>query len=204
MEIFAIHIYNSAETKGFSSAVSDQNTNIIMVLKRKIGQVDIDRSNNDWEDRRRRRKHQQVCQSVKTDREEIEMYFQATFTLSAFTETGQAELSIEVPYQRSYTGPRPAIPCSLADTPCATLGVREVVYKLNATLGTSRTSRKLRTILEDFIERNYDFGTAYALLRPVWDIENPSSIQDKLRRREGEDRSTDKKHWKETGLSTRV
>ncbi|PBK84258.1 hypothetical protein ARMGADRAFT_877167, partial [Armillaria gallica] len=90
--------------------------------------------------------------------------------------------------QRSYTGPKPVIPCFLADTPCAMLGIRGVVNRLNATLGTSRTSRKLRTILEDFIQRDYDFGTAYALLRPVWDIENPSSIQDELRRREGEDR----------------
>ncbi len=124
----------------------------------------------------------------KTDREEIEMYFQATFTLSAFTETGQAELSIEVPNQRSYTGRSPVIPCSLADTPCAKLGVLGVLDRLNATLGTSRRSRKLHIIFEDFIERNYDFGTAYALLHPVWDIENPSSIQDELRGREGKDR----------------
>ncbi len=127
----------------------------------------------------------------KTDREEIEMYFQAEdedeVTLSAYTETGQAESSIEVPLQRSYAGTKPVIPSSLADTPCATLGVREVVYRLNATLGTSRASRKLRTILEDFIEKNYDFGTAYALLRPVWDT-NPSNIQDELRRSEEKDR----------------
>ncbi len=52
----------------------------------------------------------------KTDREEIEMYFKAK--LSVYTETGQAELSIEVPLQRSYTGGRhDVIPCSLADTP---------------------------------------------------------------------------------------
>ncbi len=115
------------------------------------------------------------------------MYFQAK--ISAYTETGQAELSIEVPLQRSYTGGRhDTIPSSLADTPCATLGVWGVLNGLNLTLGTSRTSRELHTILEDFIERNYDFGTAYALLRPVWDIENPSSIQDELRRREEEDR----------------
>ncbi len=121
----------------------------------------------------------------KTDREEIEMYFQATFTLSAFNETGQAELSIEVPYQRSYTGPRRAIrpiACSLADTPCATIGIRGVLKRLNATLRPSRTSCELHTILEDFIKRNYDFGTAYALLRPVWDTKNPSNIQYELRR----------------------
>ncbi len=129
------------------------------------------------------------------------MYFQPPeFTLSAFTETGQAESSIEVPKQRSYTGPKPVIPSSLADTPCATLGVREVVNRLNATLGTSRASRKLRTILKDFIEKNYDFGTAYALLRPVWNIENSSSIQDELRRREGEDRE----HRQEALVGNRI
>ncbi len=106
-------------------------------------------------------------------------------TLSACTETGQAELSIEVPKQRSYSGRRPVIPCSFADTPCATLGVQGVLNRLNATLGTSRTSRELHTILEDFIERNYDFGSAYALLRPVWNAHNPSN---ELRRREGKDR----------------
>ncbi|PBK79142.1 hypothetical protein ARMGADRAFT_185164 [Armillaria gallica] len=138
-----------------------------MGIKRKIGHVDVDRSK---EDRNRRYRYRQA-------------------KLSAYTETGQAELSIEVPLQRSYTGGRhDVIPCSLADTPCATLGVWGLLNGLNVTLGTSRTSRELHTILEDFIERNYDFGTAYALLRPVWDIENPSSIQDELRRREGEDR----------------
>ncbi|PBK84268.1 hypothetical protein ARMGADRAFT_1088498 [Armillaria gallica] len=142
-----------------------------MAIKRKIGHVDVDRSNNDREDRNRRNR-----------------YRQATFTLSAFTETRQAELSIEVPMQRSYTSPRPVILCSLADTPCATLGVRGVLNRLNATLGTPGTSHKLRAILEDFIERNYDFGSVYALLRPVWDTKNPSNIQDELRRREGKDR----------------
>ncbi|KAK0224793.1 hypothetical protein EDD85DRAFT_226902 [Armillaria nabsnona] len=150
----------------------------------------------------------------KADREEIEMYFQAKVTLSAFTETGQAESSIEVPKQRSYTGRSPVIPSSLADTPCAKLGVQGVLDELNATLGTSHTLHtapssststaspalcsaasvqeqdqlSLFSILEDFIERNYDFGTAYALLRSVWNVEKPSNIQDILHRREGQDR----------------
>ncbi|KAK0217536.1 hypothetical protein EDD85DRAFT_369250 [Armillaria nabsnona] len=141
-----------------------------MVLKRKIGQVDVDRSNNDREDRNRRYRYRQA-------------------KLSAYTETGHAELSIEVPLQRSYTGWRhDVIPCSLADTPCATLGVWGLLNGLNVTLGTYRTSRELHTILEDFIESNYDFGTAYALLRPVWHIRDPSDIRDELRRREEEDR----------------
>ncbi|KAK0438762.1 hypothetical protein EV421DRAFT_938706 [Armillaria borealis] len=160
-------IFTTTETKGFSSAVSDQNTNIIMGLKRKRGHVDVDRSNNDLKHRHRRYRYQRA-------------------KLSAFTETGQAELSIEVPKQRSYTGPGPAVPCSVADTPCATLGVQGVLDRLNASLGTSHMLNTV--ILEDFIERNYDFGTAHAFLRPVWNTKNPSSIQDELRRREGKDR----------------
>ncbi|KAK0493563.1 hypothetical protein EDD18DRAFT_1405322 [Armillaria luteobubalina] len=109
-------------------------------------------------------------------------------TLSALTETGRAGLSIKVPKQRSYSGQCPVIPCSLADTPCAMLGVHRVVNRLNATLGTSRKSWELHTILEDFIEQNYNFGMAYALLHPVWDTVDPSSIQGELRRHEGEDR----------------
>ncbi|PBK64872.1 hypothetical protein ARMSODRAFT_454351 [Armillaria solidipes] len=139
-----------------------------MGLKRKIGHLDVDRSNNDLEDRYRHYRYQPT-------------------KLSAYTETGQAELSIEVPKQRSYTGGgrHDVIPCSLADTPCATLGVRGILNRLNATLGTSRTSHKLDTILKDFVERNYDFGSAYALLRPVWNAHNPSN---ELCRYEGKDR----------------
>ncbi len=38
------------------------------------------------------------------------------------------------------------------------------------------------------LKGNYDFGTAYALLRPVWYTMNPSNIQHELRRREEKDR----------------
>ncbi|PBK66004.1 hypothetical protein ARMSODRAFT_960448 [Armillaria solidipes] len=149
---------------------------------------------------------------------QADIYFQAEeedeVTISAFTETGQAESSIEVPMQRSYTGGSPVIPSSLADTPCATLGIQGFLDRLNTTLGTSQLFHtapssstaspapssaasvqdqdqdqlSLLSILEDFIERGYDFGTAYALLRPVWDPEDPSNIQDELRRHEGKDR----------------
>ncbi|SJL08918.1 uncharacterized protein ARMOST_12292 [Armillaria ostoyae] len=140
-----------------------------------MGQMDVNRNIGDLENHYRRYRYQRGITLPEV-------------TLSAFTEIGQAESSIKVPKQRSYTGRSPVIPCSLADTPCATLGIQGVLDRLNATLGTSRTSRKCHTILKDFIERNYDFGTAYALLRRVWNIHNPSSIQDELRRREGKDR----------------
>ncbi|SJL16385.1 uncharacterized protein ARMOST_19909 [Armillaria ostoyae] len=137
---------------------------------RMMGQIDVNQSIEDLEDCYRHGRYQR-----------------AEVTLSAFTETGQAELSIKVPKQRSYTSRSPVIPCSLTDTLCATLGIQGVLDRLNATLGTFRTSRKLHIILEDFIVRNYDFGTAYALLRPVWNAKNPSNIQDELCRREGKD-----------------
>ncbi|SJL05145.1 uncharacterized protein ARMOST_08518 [Armillaria ostoyae] len=60
-------------------------------------------------------------------------------TINAFTETGQAESSIKVPLQRSYTGRTPIIPSSLADTPCATLGIPGLLDLINATLRTSHT-----------------------------------------------------------------
>ncbi|KAK0429829.1 hypothetical protein EV421DRAFT_1914031 [Armillaria borealis] len=91
-------------------------------------------------------------------------------TISAFTETGQAESSIEVPLQWSYMGRCPVIPSSLADTPCATLGVQGVLDRLNETLRMSYTlnTPSLLSILEDCIKKNYDFGTAYGHLRRIW------------------------------------
>ncbi|SJL15499.1 uncharacterized protein ARMOST_18997 [Armillaria ostoyae] len=111
-------------------------------------------------------------------------------TISAFTETGQAESSIEVPLQRSYTGRRPVIPSSLADTPCATLGIQGVLDGLNATLRTSYTVNMpcLPSILDDCIKKHYDFGTAYGRLRWIWYTDDWSNIRDELRRREKEDR----------------
>lgn len=110
-------------------------------------------------------------------------------TLSAFTETGQTESSIKVPKQRSYTGQRPVIPSSLADTPCPTLGIQGVLDRLNATLGTSHTLARpsLLSLLEDCIEKKYDFGMAYARLRPVWYPKDNRSMKEELRERENKD-----------------
>ncbi|SJL15008.1 uncharacterized protein ARMOST_18489 [Armillaria ostoyae] len=111
-------------------------------------------------------------------------------TISAVTETRQAESSIEVPNQRSYTGRKPVISSSLADIPCATLGVQGVLDKLKDTLGTSHTldTRSLSSVLEDYILKNYDFGTAYGRLRQVWNRNDDSNIQDELLRHEENDR----------------
>ncbi|KAK0219498.1 hypothetical protein EDD85DRAFT_341177 [Armillaria nabsnona] len=111
-------------------------------------------------------------------------------TLSAFTETGQVESSIKVPKQRLYTGRSPVISSSLADTPCATLGIEGVLDQLNATLGTSHTldTTSFSSFLNECIEKNSDFGTAYACLRPVWNTHSDSNMQNELCRHEEKDK----------------
>ncbi|KAK0209646.1 hypothetical protein IW262DRAFT_1468572 [Armillaria fumosa] len=112
-------------------------------------------------------------------------------TLSAFIETGRAESSIKVPKQRSYTGRSPVISSSLADTPCTTLGIEGVLGRLNATLGTSHIlTPSLSSLLNVCIEKNNDFGTAYARLRRVWNIYGNSKfdMQNELRRCEENDK----------------
>ncbi|PBK66653.1 hypothetical protein ARMSODRAFT_916150 [Armillaria solidipes] len=111
-------------------------------------------------------------------------------TISAFTETGQAEALIKVPQQRSYTGRNPVIPSSLADTRCAALGIQGILDQLDATLGTSHTldTPSVSSLLEDCIEKNYDFGTVYGRLRMVWKTHMYSNMEDELRRREKRDR----------------
>ncbi|KAK0430336.1 hypothetical protein EV421DRAFT_2090940 [Armillaria borealis] len=91
-------------------------------------------------------------------------------TISAFTETGQAETSIMVPRQRAYTGRKPVISSHLADTPCATLGIQGLLDQLNTTLGTSYSlnTPSLSSLLEDCIANNYDFGTTHSRLRQIW------------------------------------
>ncbi|KAK0443436.1 uncharacterized protein EV420DRAFT_1649229 [Desarmillaria tabescens] len=110
-------------------------------------------------------------------------------TISALTETGQAESSIQVPNQRAFTGRVPVISSSLADIPCADLGIEGLLEMLNTTLGTSYTldrpsicsrllgklcftlriphALSLRSVLKSCIAKNYDLGTAYAHLRPT-------------------------------------
>ncbi|KAK0449084.1 uncharacterized protein EV420DRAFT_1647118 [Desarmillaria tabescens] len=110
-------------------------------------------------------------------------------TISAFTETGQAESSIEVPLQRASTGRAPIILSILADIPCATLGILGILDRLNTILGTSHTLDipSLYSLLEECILNNYDFGMAYCRLCRMWYTSNWSTIRDKLRRHEEED-----------------
>ncbi|KAK0439954.1 uncharacterized protein EV420DRAFT_1733408 [Desarmillaria tabescens] len=91
-------------------------------------------------------------------------------TLSALTETGQAESNIPVPKQRSHTGRKLVIRSALANTPCVDLGINGILKELNAKLKTLYTLDDfiLRSALESFISHNYDFGNVYAILRPYW------------------------------------
>ncbi|KAK0445311.1 uncharacterized protein EV420DRAFT_1720606 [Desarmillaria tabescens] len=109
--------------------------------------------------------------------DEMRKYNPPEVTLSALTETGRDESTIPVLKQRSYTG-RKVISSALADTPCADLGVHGVFEKLNVILGTSyNLSSTMSSLLESYIENNYDFGMAYAYLRFYW---FHSAITDKL------------------------
>ncbi|KAK0439195.1 hypothetical protein EV421DRAFT_1738048 [Armillaria borealis] len=110
-------------------------------------------------------------------------------TISAQTETGQAESSVIVPLQRKHTSKEPVISSSLADTPCGTLGILGFLEQLNATLGTSYTlqSEVLTDLLEHCIAKDYNFGTAYAFLRPIW-FKDWDTIQAELVRREEQER----------------
>ncbi|PBL04165.1 hypothetical protein ARMGADRAFT_953326 [Armillaria gallica] len=110
--------------------------------------------------------------------------------ISAFTETGKAESSIEVPLQRKYTnGEREVISSALANIPCTSLGIQGILDLLNAILRMSHTldTPSLSSILEDCISNNYDLGTAYGHLRWVWKTNNPSTMRDRLSRREEDD-----------------
>ncbi len=109
-------------------------------------------------------------------------------TLSAFTETGQPEPSIPVPKQQSYTGRKPVISYSVADTLCANIGVAGILEKLNIILGTSYTLEmcSLCSVLEAYMIKDYDFGTAFSYLRPFW-YNDLTDVKDKPHTREAWD-----------------
>ncbi|SJL15041.1 uncharacterized protein ARMOST_18523 [Armillaria ostoyae] len=111
-------------------------------------------------------------------------------TLSSLTEAHQPELTIVVPAQRSYTGSEMVISSSLADIPCAILGVQGMLDQLNVSLKTPYTTLDdphLSALLEDCISNNYDFGTAYGRLRRRWYNTYPSHFLDLLHTHEIED-----------------
>ncbi|KAK0433751.1 hypothetical protein EV421DRAFT_1662148, partial [Armillaria borealis] len=91
--------------------------------------------------------------------------------------------------QKSYTGRKPIISSSVADTLCAELGVIGILEKLNIVLGTSYTleMRSLCSLLESYIIEDYDFVTAFSYLRPFW-YNDLTDIENTLQTREAWDR----------------
>ncbi|PBK62011.1 hypothetical protein ARMSODRAFT_943371 [Armillaria solidipes] len=107
-------------------------------------------------------------------------------TLSSLTEANKEESTTPVRKQRSYTG-RGVIPSSLADTLCTDLGVDGVLEKINTILGTSYIlDESVISVLNSYVAQNYDFGTAYAYLRPYW--KDIHTMEYKLRIREARDK----------------
>ncbi|PBK59408.1 hypothetical protein ARMSODRAFT_966930 [Armillaria solidipes] len=85
-----------------------------------------------------------------------------------------------VPKQWSYTGRKPIIPSALADTLCDNLTIQGLLDQLNTILSTSYTlgTAGVRSVLEDCILKEYDFGTAYACLRPFWYGDLTTTVDD--------------------------
>ncbi|SJL08095.1 uncharacterized protein ARMOST_11457 [Armillaria ostoyae] len=106
---------------------------------------------------------------------------QALLKYKKLPEVTVSSFGSRVPKQRSYTGRKPVIPSALADTLCADLSIiQELLEKLNTVLGTSYTlgTAGVRSVLEDCISKKYDFGTAYAHLRPFWYSDLTTTVDD--------------------------
>ncbi|KAK0199534.1 hypothetical protein DFS33DRAFT_1491485 [Desarmillaria ectypa] len=103
-------------------------------------------------------------------------------------------IATSIPNQGVYAGRKPAIQYSIADVLCTELGIDRVLKELNVTLRTKYTldTPSLRSILEDCISRNYDFGTAYGYLRSVW-YGDFTATQNKFRKCEEEDQEMRRK-----------
>ncbi|GJE94692.1 hypothetical protein PsYK624_108630 [Phanerochaete sordida] len=80
---------------------------------------------------------------------------------------------VVVPKQMHYEGPG-AIPDELANTPCKTMGIPEMLRTLNNIHGTNFTldTSGLKSQLKVCVERGWDFGLAYSQLRPLWQTKN--------------------------------
>ncbi|KAK0462272.1 uncharacterized protein EV420DRAFT_1639479 [Desarmillaria tabescens] len=71
--------------------------------------------------------------------------------------------------QQLYDNGKPVILSSLADAPCADLGVDGLLENFNMILRTEHPlTPSLSSFFKSCISKHYDFGTAYAHLRPLW------------------------------------
>ncbi|KAF7796044.1 hypothetical protein EIP86_007214 [Pleurotus ostreatoroseus] len=80
------------------------------------------------------------------------------------------ESQLEIQSQTSYTGIRPVLPSSLADQPCAVLGLTDLLDLFNKTLRTAYTESTpgVKDVLEACIARGDDFGIAFSRIRHFW------------------------------------
>ncbi|KAJ3557365.1 hypothetical protein NM688_g1512 [Phlebia brevispora] len=102
-----------------------------------------------------------------------------------------AKLNVFLQVQHATTNP--VISSSLAAQSCKALGTDGMLRELNTALRTSYSISVpgLLPHLEQCIERNYDFGTAFGRLRNYWfeDFETLETILDARERADGEDRA---------------
>jgi hypothetical protein len=75
----------------------------------------------------------------------------------------------DVPYQREVDiHDRPILDDAEADTPCQELGVDGILNRCNHIFHTTYSKATFQPLFQSFIDEKYDFGTAFALLRPWW------------------------------------
>ncbi|SJL03050.1 uncharacterized protein ARMOST_06395 [Armillaria ostoyae] len=131
----------------------------------------------------------QILHAETTRKTSLQYYSNlSNVTIIAPIEDGLSIEDIKVPNQRAYTGPKPVIPSSVADASSASLGVDELLKKLNSTLGTKYDlTSSLSSLLKSYISKEYDFGTVYGYLRPIWFDCDMNDIQDSLRTSEATD-----------------
>ncbi|KAJ3556592.1 hypothetical protein NM688_g1947 [Phlebia brevispora] len=82
----------------------------------------------------------------------------------------QGNAQLDVPIQVKHTTTEPVISSSLASESCERLGVEGLLRNFNKLLDTSYSVEipGLRRVLEQCIERYYDFGTVFGCLRTFW------------------------------------
>jgi len=84
---------------------------------------------------------------------------------------------LDVPLQRSFTGPRSVLTEDVASFPCKDLELDNFLTGMNYLLGTSYIlDPSRRSLLKRAVYYSYDFGVAYALLRPRWHM-NPGDAE---------------------------
>ncbi|KAG8855503.1 hypothetical protein FRB96_007007 [Tulasnella sp. 330] len=112
-------------------------------------------------------------QAWQAKREDAQHHYRNLPEITLFCHASQIGIlpSVLIP-ESKWTGRKPVISPTLADTPCADLGVDALLTRLNTVLGTSYDLGM--TGLSVFLERccdlaaKTDFGTAFAHLRPSW------------------------------------